>query len=155
MQLFEARLARYAAFATALLLVSLVALVVREEPRGRVVVTDTTTEILDVVEFEPGTAMMRPSSFAILDAVAATLHGNPSIELVEVQSHTSGLGDELTNLELTNVRAEVVRAYLVGVGVEASRLVAQGYGDTQPIERTPGSWKNERIAFLILERRSD
>jgi outer membrane protein OmpA-like peptidoglycan-associated protein len=117
----------------------------------RVVVTETETSILDVIEFAPGTAKIRKHSFATLDAVAATLQGNPSIELVEVQSHTRGRGNARTHLDLTQKRAEAVVAYLVKQGVAPSRLDAQGYGDTQPISRV-ASEKNERIAFLILKR---
>ena len=124
------------------------------EPGGRVVVTDTETTILDVVEFVPGTATLRPSSSPILDAVAATLLGNPSIEVVEVQSHTSGLGDAAANQALSDQRAAVVVKYLVDAGVSPSRLVAQGYGDTQPIDRAVPA-KNERMSFLILKRSTD
>ena len=121
----------------------------QDEPRGRVVVTETETTILDVVEFEPGTATIRERSTPTLDAVAATLQGNPSIELVEVQAHTRD-----ANLALSQQRADAVRAYIVAAGVEPGRLEAQGYGDTQPIDRAAPS-KNERIAFLILKRSSD
>src|SRR5258706_1126875 len=72
--------------------------------RVRVVVTDTSTTILDVVEFVPGTATLRPTSQPTLDAVAATLCGNPSIALVEVQAHTRGIGDEIANLDLSQQR---------------------------------------------------
>jgi outer membrane protein OmpA-like peptidoglycan-associated protein len=112
--------------------------------RGRVVVTDTETTILDVVEFSGTT--LRASSRPTLDAVADTLRGNPSIELLEVQSHTRD-----ANLELSEQRAAVVVAYLVAAGVEPTRLVAQGYGDTQPIDRAVPA-KNERISFVILKR---
>jgi outer membrane protein OmpA-like peptidoglycan-associated protein len=122
--------------------------------RGRVVVTDTETTILDVVRFEPGTATLCHSSRATLDAVAATLLGNPSIELVEVQSHTSGIGDAVANQTLSEQRATAVLEYLVAAGVEPSRLVAQGYGDTQPIDRAAPD-KNERMSFLILRRSPD
>jgi len=122
--------------------------------RGRVVVTDTETTILDVVRFEPGTATLCHSSRATLDAVAATLHGNPSIELVEVQSHTAGIGDAAANQTLSDRRAAVVLKYLVDAGVEPSRLVAQGYGDTQPLDRAAPA-KNERMSFLILRRSPD
>ncbi len=115
-----------------------------EEPRGRVVVTETETTILDVVEFLPQTKILRPRSLPTLDAVAATLVGNPTITLVEVQSHAPELG-------LSQVRAELVRDYLVARGVAPGRLVAQGYGDTQPIDRA-APVKNERMSFLILER---
>jgi outer membrane protein OmpA-like peptidoglycan-associated protein len=117
--------------------------------RGRVVVTETETTILDVVEFAPGTATLRASSRATLDAVADTLRGNPSIELVEVQSHTRD-----NSLAVSEQRAAAVVAYLVAAGVEPTRLVAQGYGNTQPIDRDAPA-KNERIAFLILKRAGD
>jgi OOP family OmpA-OmpF porin len=151
MHLLESRVGRYVAFAAALLVASAIAVAVEPAPRGRVIVTDTETEILDVVRFAPGTALVSPTSFATLDAVAATLNGNPSITLVEVQSHTSGAGDENANLALSEERARVVMAYLVTAGVDAARLTAQGYGDTQPLDRAC-SLKNERIAFLILKR---
>jgi outer membrane protein OmpA-like peptidoglycan-associated protein len=114
-------------------------------------VTESETTILDVVEFDEGTATLRPTSQPILDAVAATLLGNPSIRLVEVQSHTSRIGDHTANLALSMQRAEVVMAYLVHAGVAPSRLVAQGYGDTQPIDPAIPA-KNERVSFLILTR---
>jgi outer membrane protein OmpA-like peptidoglycan-associated protein len=122
--------------------------------RGRVVVTETETTILDTVEFVPGTARMRPSAQPILDAVVATLQGNPSIELVEVQAHTSGIGDSLTNLALSDERAGAVMRYLVHAGIAPARLVSQGYGDTQPIDRAVLG-KNERISFLIVKRSTD
>ena len=124
--------------------------------RGKVVVTDTETEILDTVSFKPGTAELEPRSVPILDAVVSTLQGNPSILVVEVQSHTDERGDDDANLKLSEQRAQVVMKYLVDKGVDPSRLTAQGYGETQPIDRarTPEAWaKNERIAFLILKRR--
>src|SRR5262245_38693387 len=122
-----------------------------DPPRGRIVVTETETTILDVVEFIPDTATLRATAQPTLDAVAATLSGNPSIELVEVQSHTRGTGDNAANLALSEQRAAVVVTYLVDAGVSPSRLVAQGYGDTQPIDRA-ASAKNERISFMILKR---
>src|SRR5262245_17035422 len=102
------------------------------EPRARIVVTDTTTEILDAIAFSPDTNRLDARSLLTLDAVAATLRGNPSIELVEVQSHSKGAGDATANLTLTQQRAAVVVQYLVDAGVAPERLTAQGYGDTQP-----------------------
>jgi OOP family OmpA-OmpF porin len=119
---------------------------------GRVVVTDTETTILDVVEFAPGTALLRPTSFPILGAVADTLRGNPSITLLEVQSHTSGRGDHAANLTLTDQRANLIMNYLIAHGIEPARLTAQGYGDSEPIDVAAPD-KNERVSFLILQRR--
>ena len=155
MNLLDLAVGRGTALVIALALGSLILVSAEAQPqRGRVVVTETTTTILDVVEFSPGTATLCASSRPTLDAVAETLRGNPSIELLEVQSHMRDTGDDAASLALSEQRAAVVMAYLVAAGVEQTRLVAQGYGDAQPIDRTVPA-KNERMAFLILKRASD
>lgn len=151
MHLLDLALGRGTPLVLALLVGSWLALPSHSPDRGRVVVTESETTILDVVEFDPGTATLRPTSQPILDAVAATLLGNPSIQLVEVQSHTSRLGDHDVSFPLSNQRAQAVVAYLVDAGVPASRLVARGYGDTQPIDPAIPA-NNERVSFLILAR---
>lgn len=155
MNLLDLAVGRSTALVIALALGSLIVLSPEAAPqRGRVVVTETETTILDVVEFSPGTATLRESSRPTLDAVASTLQGNPSIELIEVQSHTRDTGDGAASLTLSEQRAATVVAYLVAAGVEPTRLVAQGYGDTQPIDRAAPA-KNERMSFLILKRADD
>ncbi|MBS1119989.1 MAG: OmpA/MotB domain protein [Deltaproteobacteria bacterium] len=126
--------------------------------RGRVVVTDTAIEILDMVYFEYNKAIIKPQSYPILDAVAATMQGNPSIQLIEVQGHTDERGDDAYNLDLSDKRAHSVEKYLADKGVDSKRLSAQGYGETQPVDQRHGeaAWaKNRRVAFLILKRASD
>ena len=126
--------------------------------RGRVIVTDTSIEILDMVYFEYDKAIIKKESYPILDAVAATLQGNPSIALVEVQGHTDERGDDAYNLDLSDRRAHSVRQYLIDKGVAEGRLTAQGYGETQPLDRrhNEAAWaKNRRVAFLILKRSTD
>ncbi|HEY3803068.1 MAG TPA: OmpA family protein [Kofleriaceae bacterium] len=131
-------------------------LMAADSPRahGRVIVTETSTTILDVVAFAPGTATLCTKSLATLDAVAETLKGNPSIELVEVQAHMRTDGDADGSLELSQDRADVVVDYLIHAGVAPGRLVAQGYGQTQPLDAAVPA-KNERVAFLILKRAGD
>jgi outer membrane protein OmpA-like peptidoglycan-associated protein/uncharacterized protein with von Willebrand factor type A (vWA) domain len=126
--------------------------------RGRVVVTDTTIEIFDVIYFEYDKDVIQSRSFPILDAVAATMQGNPSIQLIEIQGHTDERGDDAYNLDLSDRRAKAVMAYLVNKGVEAKRLTAQGYGETQPLDRrhNEAAWrKNRRVTFLIIKRATD
>jgi len=126
--------------------------------RGRVVVTDTAIEILDMIYFEYDKAIIKPQSYPILDAVAATLQGNPSISLIEIQGHTDERGDDAYNLDLSDRRAHAVEKYLTDKGVDAKRLTAQGYGETQPIDRAHNetAWaKNRRVAFLILKRATE
>jgi outer membrane protein OmpA-like peptidoglycan-associated protein len=124
--------------------------------KGRTVVVDTSIEILDRVTFENDSATLTAKSFPILDAVAATLKGNENILVVEVQSHTDERGDAKHNLDLSQKRAEVVRNYIIAQHIDPARLVAQGYGGTQPVDRghNAAAWdKNQRVAFLILKRK--
>ncbi|HEX5060611.1 MAG TPA: OmpA family protein [Kofleriaceae bacterium] len=126
--------------------------------RGRVVVTDTSIEILDMIYFEYDKAIIKKESYPILDAVAATLQGNPSISLIEIQGHTDERGNDAYNLDLSDRRAKAVKDYLVGKGVDEKRLTSQGYGETQPLirESNEKAWaKNRRVAFLILKRATD
>jgi OmpA-OmpF porin, OOP family len=126
--------------------------------RGRVVVTETSIEILDVIYFEYNKDIIKPASYPILDAVAATMLGNPSIQLIEIQGHTDERGDDAYNLDLSDRRAKSVMKYLVDKQVDEKRLTAQGYGETQPLDRARNerAWaKNRRVAFLIIKRASD
>ena len=98
------------------------------------------------------------SRISIDVSVTTTLQGNPSISLVEIQGHTDERGDDAYNLDLSDRRAHSVREYLIGKGVDEKRLTAQGYGETQPLDRNhnEAAWaKNRRVAFLILKRATD
>jgi OmpA-OmpF porin, OOP family len=126
--------------------------------QGRIVVTETEIEILDMVYFEYNKAVIKKESYDILDALAKTLEGNPAIRLVEIQGHTDERGNDAYNLELSDRRAKSVQQYLVEKGIDAKRLTAQGYGETQPLinERSERAYqKNRRVAFLILKRTAE
>jgi outer membrane protein OmpA-like peptidoglycan-associated protein len=121
--------------------------------RGRVIVTDSSIEILDQIYFTAKSAAIKEESKPILDATVATLGGNPSIKLVEIQGHAAD--NEPDALALSDRRAAAVRAYLIGHGLDARRVVPQGYGDTQPLDRAKteaARAKNRRVGFLILKR---
>jgi outer membrane protein OmpA-like peptidoglycan-associated protein len=129
--------------------------VFQPEKRGRVVVTDTDIEILDTISFVGNTAQIAPASTRILDAIAQTMVGNPTILLMEIRGHSDWEEpDRVLRAQLSIQRAEAVVAELVARGVSAARLQAYGASDSEPLSMTDPI-KNRRIELLILERDSD
>jgi outer membrane protein OmpA-like peptidoglycan-associated protein len=123
--------------------------------KGRVIVRRGKLEILDKIYFETDKAIIKPISYPILDAIAATLKGNPEILLIEVQGHADERGDDDYNMRLTEARSHAVRSYLSDKGVEPGRLQAHGYGETKPVcnEHNEDCWsKSRRVEFVILKR---
>ena len=109
-------------------------------------------EILDKVFFDTARARIQPRSFALLKNVAAVLNAHPEIARVEVQGHTDDQGPAQANLRLSQQRAEAVQDFLQKEGVEPGRLVARGYGESEPIAPNAtkaGRAENRRVEFLL------
>lgn len=120
--------------------------------RGAVIERDGEIEILDVIQFEFDSAVIRPESHGILRAVARTILLNPRIEALEVQGHTDERGSAAYNLDLSRRRAASVLDFLVAEGVARTRLTSRGYGETRPLIRAsnePAWTANRRVAFII------
>jgi OOP family OmpA-OmpF porin len=71
------------------------------------------------------------SPVAELDSLATALKSNPQITSVVITGHTDQLGKDAVNRRLSQERAEAVKAYLVGKGVQANRLSAKGVASSQ------------------------
>jgi OmpA-OmpF porin, OOP family len=123
--------------------------------KGRVIVHQSNIEILDKIYFETDKAIIKPESFPILNAIAATLQGNPDIQEVEIQGHADERGSAEHNLQLTDDRAHSVLKYLTDKGVDPKRLTARGFGKTRPVDpgHNEAAWsKNRRVEFVIVKR---
>lgn len=107
---------------------------------------------LEGVGFEVNSDRLTQESRAILDGIAADLKKYPGLT-VELQGHTDSTGSDSYNLNLSQRRAESVRAYLIEQGVSASQLTAKGYGETQPIAdntTAEGRAQNRRVVMKVL-----
>jgi OmpA-OmpF porin, OOP family len=123
--------------------------------QGRVIVRKGKLEILDKIYFETDKTDIKPVSFPLLDAIAATIKGNPQLQLIEIQGHADERGSDQHNLELTDGRAHSVMRALVERGVNPGTLRARGYGETKPIctAHNENCWsQNRRSEFIILRR---
>lgn len=78
--------------------------------------------------------VIREDARPALDRLIKLLKDNPSLSIA-LGSHTDCRGLEDYNQELSQKRAQSAVDYLIQGGISASRLVAQGYGESQLINR--------------------
>jgi len=110
--------------------------------------------VIENIFFETGKSKLKPESYKALDQVLNLLRNNKDLRL-EIAGHTDNVGSYSTNKKLSTNRAKSVVDYLVGHGIDASRLEHKGYSFTEPIATndTPkGRQKNRRVEFEILEK---
>lgn len=88
--------------------------------------------IIPGIEYESDKATLKPESEKVLDNLADFLNLNNNLK-VEISSHTDERGNDAYNLKLSEDRAKVCVNYLIDRGIAADRLIAVGYGETQPI----------------------
>lgn len=73
----------------------------------------------------------------------------------EIAGHTDNTGTEEDNAELSQERAEAVKNFLVKFyGISPDRLIARGYGESQPVasnETEEGRARNRRVVFTRLD----
>ncbi len=117
-----------------------------------VAITSSGITIIDSVYFKTGKDIIEKRSFKLLDNVAAVILAHPEVGVIRVEGHTDDVGDDASNLDLSQRRAESVKRYLIEAGVPAARLAAQGFGETQPVK--PNTSKknraeNRRVVFVI------
>jgi outer membrane protein OmpA-like peptidoglycan-associated protein len=121
--------------------------------RGSVIVEENEIIILEKIYFATDSAEILERSFPIVDAVAATLVGNPQMTKIEVQGHADERGADDYNIRLTSDRAASVVQALIQRGVDAGRLRSAGYGERCPVDPAHGdtAWeKNRRVEFKII-----
>ena len=104
------------------------------------------------IGFELDSAKIDIASAPLLERAYEILHANPTIS-IEIAGHTSSDGDPDRNQLLSLQRAEAVKKYLVGRGIEAARILTVGHGSDEPVadNRTDaGRKQNRRIELRIL-----
>ncbi len=117
-------------------------------------VDKTTWFNFDRLLFETGSATLRPESQAQLRNVATIFAAFPTVK-AKIGGYTDNTGNAATNMKLSQDRATSVMNELVGMGVDKSRLAAEGYGDQHPVADNgteEGRAQNRRIAMRIVEK---
>jgi len=101
---------------------------------------------------------LNPTSKTELDRLAKDMNENPSVNL-QMKSHTDSRGPASYNMKLSEKRGKSVLDYLTAKGISASRINAQAFGETQPVNKCVDGVKcteaeyqlNRRTETLVIE----
>ncbi len=108
--------------------------------------------ILKGVNFKTASAELLEESYYVLEKVYNSLEAYPHVR-VEIAGHTDSQGSDQYNMALSYDRAKSVMNYLIMRGIPEARLVARGYGETNPIASNndaEGRAKNRRVEVVPL-----
>jgi len=108
----------------------------------------------DRLLFETGSAKLKSESQEQLENVSEILKAYPAVN-VKLGGYTDNTGDSVDNLKLSTDRAQSVKKSLADLGIDASRLESEGYGEEHPVasnETEEGRAQNRRISIRVTKK---
>jgi OOP family OmpA-OmpF porin len=118
-----------------------------------------TTDLLgilnqSIINFPTNSAEIPAISKTLLQQAAVAFKQLPSGTIIEIGGYTDNTGDPAANVQLSQQRADAVRAALVQSGVDSSMLAAKGYGSANPVagnDSLEGRLQNRRIEYRVVK----
>ena len=101
--------------------------------------------------FDVGRSDVKGNMRPVLDEFA---HGLDASMTVRVVGHTDTSGSDTINNPLSVRRAEAVRDYIAGKGVNPTRVSTEGHGSREPVAdntKAPGRAQNRRVEIFLRE----
>lgn len=105
------------------------------------------------IEFETGSANIRPSSYKVLNEIFESAVVAEGLKL-GVYGHTDDVGSDAVNQPLSEQRAKAVKEYLLKKGLTESRVESKGFGAAKPVadnSTDAGRSKNRRVEIVLGE----
>jgi outer membrane protein OmpA-like peptidoglycan-associated protein len=105
------------------------------------------------IEFETGSAVIRPASYAMLDEIFQSAVVAEGLKL-GVYGHTDNSGSDDVNVPLSEKRAASVKDYLLAKGLAPDRIETKGYGSSKPVAdntTADGRSRNRRVVIVLGE----
>ena len=104
------------------------------------------------VTFASDSANITSSFYSALNGIAQSLNNYPETR-IQVNGYTDSTGNDAHNQELSQKRANAVAQYLIAQGVSSNRIIANGFGSSNPIASNStqeGRLQNRRVEIKIL-----
>lgn len=112
------------------------------------------TFVLESIFYDLNKYNIRPDAATELDKLVTILKDNPTLK-IELSSHTDARDTDSYNQKLSQNRAKSAVEYIASKGIDAGRMTAKGYGETQLIVKNAKTeeehQRNRRTEFRILE----
>lgn len=115
----------------------------------------TATNILiENIYFDYNKASLKKESTLSLNKIYDVLMTNPEMK-ISINAHTDSRGSDIYNLNLSDKRATSALQYLIKKGIDKSRIVSKGYGETMPLSNCKSNCTEKefetdrRIEFII------
>ncbi|MEE9342264.1 MAG: OmpA family protein, partial [Gammaproteobacteria bacterium] len=109
----------------------------------------------DRINFATGSSTLdMNNSSEQLENMAAILQAYPAVAL-KIGGYTDNTGSIGQNMKISTARANAVMHALTGMGIDGSRLAAEGYGPAHPVasnDTTEGRAQNRRIAIRVTNK---
>jgi len=104
------------------------------------------------INFDSDKAEIKPEFKAELDKAAAFVRENSNVPFILLAGHTDSQGSDEYNQKLSERRGEAVRQALIkNYGLDANKLKARGYGESQPVAdnaTADGRYQNRRVEVI-------
>lgn len=103
------------------------------------------------VLFDTGKATLKPGAGSTIDRLAAFLEKSPD-RSVAIEGHTDSVGTDAYNQQLSEERANAVKAALVAKGIPAERVTTVGKGENEPVasnDNAAGRQQNRRVEIIV------
>ena len=108
---------------------------------------------LNNIYFETGKSNLLDSSFAELNTLFNILKSKPKM-VIQISGYTDNIGKTQDNIVLSEARANAVKKYLTDKGIDNNRIIAKGYGSSNPKasnDTAEGRAKNRRVEIMVLK----
>lgn len=117
------------------------------------------TYVLKNIYYDFDKSNIRPDAAKELNKLLAILKENPAIA-IELGSHTDSRGPDQYNQWLSQKRANAAVQYLIDRGIDKSRIIAKGYGETMLLNKCGNGVKcshaehqlNRRTEFKVIKK---
>ena len=119
----------------------------RVDRNGCLIMTELSRRLILHVSYVPGTSNPDWLSLRVLDDLIIRLKRAPHV-YATVEGFTDNIGDSSVNQKLSQKRADKVRNYMIGHGIDTKRVVALGRGEVRFIANNStatGRQRNRRI----------